>query len=184
MVYYIYVYTARLVCNFLPQVHSLSQHLVISHLLYRSPTPLSFLNLSYYLNLHRSYYGMASMTCTAIGPDCPADGSSLGYAPNVVASIVFLCLFSISLAGHVALGWKYKTWTFLIAMALGSSSELVGYLGRILMHNNPYKLSTLVSALSNPRSAANLSRFLVQIVCLTVGPAFYSAGLYLCLSRM
>lgn len=87
---------------------------------------------------------MASMKCTAIGPDCPADGSSLGYAPNMAASIVFLGIFSISLVAHVALGWKYKTWTFLIAMALGSSSEMVGYLGRILMHNNPYKLSTLV----------------------------------------
>lgn len=127
---------------------------------------------------------MASMKCTAIGPDCPADGSSLGYAPNMAASIVFLGIFSISLVAHAALGWKYKTWTFLIAMALGSSSEMVGYLGRILMHNNPYKLSTLVFDPSDPRSAADPTRFLVQIVCLTMAPAFYSAGLYLCLSRM
>jgi len=43
------------------------------------------------------------------------------------------------------LGCKYKTWSFMIAMLLGCSCEVVGYLGRILMHNNPYKLSTLVS---------------------------------------
>jgi hypothetical protein len=87
---------------------------------------------------------MASMKCTEIGPDCPPDGSSLGYAPNMAASIIFMGLFGGSLIGHIALGWKYKTWTFLIAMILGSSSEVIGYLGRVLMHNNPYKLSTLV----------------------------------------
>lgn len=84
------------------------------------------------------------MECTAIGPDCPSDGSPLGYAPNMAASIIFMVLFSISLVGQIALGWKYKTWTFLIAMGLGSSSEVVGYLGRILMRSNPYNLNTLV----------------------------------------
>ena len=127
---------------------------------------------------------MATMKCKAIGPDCAPDGSSLGYAPNMAASIIFMALFGTSLVGHVALGWKYKTWTFLIAMALGSASELVGYLGRILMHDNPYKLSTLVIRHCYEGPDINLNSFLVQIVCLTIGPAFYSAGLYLCLSRM
>ena len=89
-------------------------------------------------------YIMASIKCPGIGPGCPPDGSPLGYAPNMAASIIFLALFGVSLAAHITLGWKYKTWTFLIAMALGSITECVGYLGRILMHNNPYKLSTLV----------------------------------------
>ncbi|RFU36250.1 hypothetical protein B7463_g106, partial [Scytalidium lignicola] len=111
---------------------------------------------------------MASMTCEEIGPGCPADGSSLGYPPNIAASVIFMGLFGASLLGHTVLGWKHKTWSFMIAMFLGSSSEVVGYLGRILMHNNPYRLST----------------FLIQIVCLTTAPAFYSAGLYLCLSRI
>lgn len=64
----------------------------------------------------------------------------------MAASIIFMGIFGVSLIGHIGIGWKYKTWTFLIAMILGSSSELVGYLGRVLMHNNPYKLSTLVSS--------------------------------------
>jgi hypothetical protein len=63
----------------------------------------------------------------------------------MAASVIFMGIFGLSLVGHVVLGWKYKTWTFMVAMVLGSSSEVVGYLGRILMHNNPYKLSTFVS---------------------------------------
>lgn len=85
---------------------------------------------------------MADMKCKTIGPGCPTDGSSLGYAPNMAASIIFMSIFSLSLIGHAVLGWKYKTWTFMVAMLLGSSSEVVGYLGRIMMHNNPYRLST------------------------------------------
>jgi hypothetical protein len=128
---------------------------------------------------------MAHMACKEIGPNCPSDGSSLGYAPNMAASVIFMGLFGISLVGHVVLGWKYKTWTFLVAMFLGSSSEVVGYLGRVLMHQNPYKLSTSVSPASVFYYLLLMPhRFLVQIVSLTTAPAFYSAGLYLCLSRM
>jgi hypothetical protein len=90
---------------------------------------------------------MADLTCKQIGPDCPADGSPLGYAPNVAASVIFLLAFSLSSICHLALGLKYKTWSFMIAMLLGSSSEVVGYIGRILMHNNPYRLSTYVCPL-------------------------------------
>jgi hypothetical protein len=86
---------------------------------------------------------MAELKCIEIGTNCPIDGSSLSYAPNKAA------IFGSSLVCHVVLGWKYKTWTFMVAMFLGSSSEVVGYLGRILMHNNPYKLSTLVLPLTN-----------------------------------
>jgi hypothetical protein len=131
---------------------------------------------------------MADMTCKQVGPDCPLDGSSLGYAPNIGASAVFTVLFSLSYVCHLTLGWKYKTWTFMIAMLLGSTSEVVGYIGRILMHNNPYRLSTYVcpsSVLPQGVQLFNpLCSFLTQIVCLTTAPAFYSAGIYLCLSRM
>ena len=136
-VLYIYHISSLITCHFLPLLRSLTLLTIVL---------LHF--ISHFLHCHprvkKSYSTMATMKCKAIGPDCPPDGSSLGYAPNMAASIIFLALFSISLVGHLALGWKYKTWTFLIAMGLGSSSELIGYLGRILMHNNPYKLSTLV----------------------------------------
>jgi hypothetical protein len=92
---------------------------------------------------------MAELKCIEIGTNCPIDGSSLSYAPNKAASVAFMAIFGSSLVCHVVLGWKYKTWTFMVAMFLGSSSEVVGYLGRILMHNNPYKLSTLVLPLTN-----------------------------------
>lgn len=85
---------------------------------------------------------MADIHCKQTGPGCPSDGSPLGYAPNLAASAIFMGIFGISTVGHLILGWKYQTWSFMIAMLLGSISEVVGYLGRILMHDNPYRLST------------------------------------------
>jgi hypothetical protein len=84
---------------------------------------------------------MSSSNCTEIGPNCPADGSSLSYQPNLIVNIVFAAIFGISFIVHVIIGWKTRTISFLIAFLLGSSSETVGYIGRIILHNNPYKLS-------------------------------------------
>ncbi|KAI5459594.1 RTA1 like protein-domain-containing protein [Mariannaea sp. PMI_226] len=111
---------------------------------------------------------MAESNCTEIGPGCPADESSLSYQPNLIANIIFTGIFAVSLFVHAVLGWKTRTISFLVSYMLGSTCETVGYIGRIMLHNNPYKLSS----------------FLMQIVCLTTGPAFYSAGLYLCLARI
>jgi len=46
--------------------------------------------------------------------------------------------------------------------------EVLGYGGRLWAYFDPYN--------ENP--------FLLQIVCLTVGPAFYAGGIYFCLSRI
>lgn len=46
--------------------------------------------------------------------------------------------------------------------------ELVGYLGRVMLHHNPFSHAD----------------FLNNLVCLTIAPAFLTASLYLCLGRI
>ncbi|KFZ12105.1 hypothetical protein V501_04380 [Pseudogymnoascus sp. VKM F-4519 (FW-2642)] len=89
---------------------------------------------------------MSLTTCAniGVGPDCPADGSPLGYAPNLAASIAFLSLFAVSLIAHVVWGIRYRTWTFMACMVLGSMTEVIGYVGRVFMYKNPYNLSTIM----------------------------------------
>ncbi|KAJ4374938.1 Mitochondrial import inner membrane translocase subunit Tim17-A [Neocucurbitaria cava] len=53
-------------------------------------------------------------------------------------------------------------------MILGCALEVIGYIGRVLAYDDVFG--------ENP--------FLIQIVCLTIGPAFLAAGIYLCLSRI
>lgn len=54
------------------------------------------------------------------------------------------------------------------AMQLGLTSEVLGYVGRILSYNNQW----------------DLNGFLLNNICLTLGPAFFSAAIYLCLGRI
>jgi hypothetical protein len=64
--------------------------------------------------------------------------------------------------------WSKRFIGFSIAMLSGSILELLGYIGRVMAHNNPFDQNS----------------FLLQIICLTIAPAFYAAGLYFCLSRI
>ncbi|KAF2489266.1 RTA1-domain-containing protein [Lophium mytilinum] len=98
---------------------------------------------------------------------CPVSYSVYGYNPSLAANALFCALFSISFLLHVFQGVKWKSWSFLVAMAIGVFGEAVGYGGRIMMHNDVF----------------NGTAFKIQIICLTVAPAFLSAGIYLTLKH-
>ena len=90
------------------------------------------------------------------------------YRPSLALNGFLLAAFALSLVVHIGQGIRYRTWTFLIAMGFGGLGEVIGYIGRIMSHNNPW----------------NEDAFLTQIVCLTIAPAFFAAAIYLCLSRI
>jgi len=56
----------------------------------------------------------------------------------------------------------------MIATTLGCLSEVIGYAGRIKLHQNPY----------------SKAGFNMQIVCLIIAPAFFAAGIYLTLKHL
>jgi hypothetical protein len=66
------------------------------------------------------------------------------------------------------LGIRHRTWGFLIAMLIGTILEAVGYGGRIAMHNDIFTQGP----------------FITYLCCLTIGPALFSAAIYLSLSRI
>ncbi|RGP81133.1 rta1 like family [Fusarium longipes] len=110
----------------------------------------------------------------AFGPDspcdldtCPIDWSLYGYRPSLAANIVFLVLFSLAGIVHIYLGIRWKSWGFMTGMLLGCMSEVIGYVGRIMMYYNPF----------------SYNGFLIQIVCLTIAPVFYTGSIYVILSK-
>ncbi|KAF2221210.1 parasitic phase-specific protein PSP-1 [Elsinoe ampelina] len=99
---------------------------------------------------------------------CPLSASVLEYQPSVPASATFIGLFSLWLLLFVVQGVWTRTWGFTAAMVSGCVLEIVGYLGRIMIHDNPF----------------SFNGFLIQIICITVAPVFFCSAIYVLLSQI
>ncbi|KAF2802692.1 sphingoid long-chain base transporter RSB1 [Mytilinidion resinicola] len=106
--------------------------------------------------------------CTKVGPECPVEGTIYGYYPSLGGNAFFAAFFGLALLVQLFQGIKWKTWTFMIGLGFGTFAECVGYIGRIIMNNNPY----------------SQAGFNMQIVCLIIAPAFITAGIYLTLKHL
>lgn len=106
--------------------------------------------------------------CTRVTPECPVEGTIYGYYPSLGWNAAFAGFFGLSFLVHVILGIRYKTWSYAIAVGLGCVGEVVGYIGRIMMWNNPF----------------DQAGFQMQICCLIIAPAFVSAAIYLTLKHI
>lgn len=67
-----------------------------------------------------------NIDCSAIGPGCEIGNTVYGYYPNLGANIFFCLFFFIALVIQIFLGIRYKTWTFLFALSLGTLTEGIG----------------------------------------------------------
>ena len=83
--------------------------------------------------------GMAKKYCS-IGctPACPESWQSILYLPNYGANSVYMIIFLLLLVAQIWLGIRHRTWSFLGAMVPGLFGEMIGYMGRLLLHHNPY----------------------------------------------
>ncbi|KAH6623571.1 RTA1 like protein-domain-containing protein [Chaetomium tenue] len=107
------------------------------------------------------------------GPDanctlelCPVEMSVYGYQPSLVANIIFIALYTVSIALHLYLGLRWKHWWFMGCMLVGGANAIAGYVGRVLLHYNPFSFAA----------------FMLQIICVTSGPVYYCAAIYVTLS--
>jgi hypothetical protein len=107
--------------------------------------------------------------CAEVSEECPVEGTLYGYYPNLGANAFFAAIFGVCLLVQLVLGIKYRTWTYMVALGFGCLGEVIGYVGRLMMHNNPY---------------AENGGFEMQICCLIISPAFISAGVYLVLKHI
>lgn len=106
--------------------------------------------------------------CLEIGPDCTIEETTYGYYPSLPANAFFAAIFGALLIIQLFQGVKWKSWTYLIALAFGCLGEAIGHVGRILLHNNPW----------------DSTGFNMQITCLIIAPAFLSAAIYLTLKHI
>ncbi|KAJ5612110.1 RTA1 domain protein [Penicillium lagena] len=100
--------------------------------------------------------------CKQVTPACPVEATTYGYRPNIGGSVFFAVIFGICGIFHLVVGIKSRQIMFTIALTGGCLMEMAGYIGRILMHKNPW----------------DNSGFELQIICLILAPSFVAAGIY------
>jgi hypothetical protein len=100
--------------------------------------------------------------------NCPIEWAYLHYIPSLAGNGFMLSFFGILIFPPIYLGVKHYTYLFSSCIIIGLVSEVVGYAGRILLHSDPF----------------SKKYFLTYLICLTLGPTFLSAAVYLCLARI
>ena len=87
--------------------------------------------------------------CTLTGPDtCPIEASVYEYRPTVPGNAVFIALFGIAMIIQIIQGIKWRTWAFMTAMTAGCVAEIIGYVGRILLYQNPFSFNGFLMQIS------------------------------------
>jgi len=101
------------------------------------------------------------------------------YTPSAAVNIAFVVVFgyhplhlflkySLLTLAHGVLGLKYRTWLFSTLFMLGGVGETIGYIGRV---GSAYDVTL------------NLY-FIMQVTCLIISPALFSAGLYVTIGNL
>lgn len=112
-----------------------------------------------------NFFGPAANCSIEVG--CHDEWSVYTYRPSLGANWFFFCIFLVVLIAHIALGVRYKAWSFMACMVAGCVDEMVGYSGRIWMFYDLWKFEA----------------FMIQVVCITTAPVFYCAAIYVVLAR-
>ncbi|APA10838.1 hypothetical protein sscle_07g056080 [Sclerotinia sclerotiorum 1980 UF-70] len=69
---------------------------------------------------------------------CPLEYGMVHYQPTLFGSVFYLVIFAALLIIYVIQLRHWNAWSFSYCMLSGLALELVGYLGRIQMHCDPF----------------------------------------------
>ena len=94
---------------------------------------------------------------------CDLSMASFDYLPTVPGNAIYAAIFGVYVVAQLFLGIKHKTWGYMVAMVTGLLLEVIGYVGRVLLHSSPF----------------NNNDFLIYLICLTIAPALLSASVRL-----
>jgi len=99
---------------------------------------------------------------------CSIQCGQVKFIPTLSGNVAYATIMGLLLLAQLFLGIKFRTWGFMVGMVCGLILEVIGYAGRILLHYNPF----------------DFNNFLLYLIPLTIGPAFLSGSIYLCLIRI
>ncbi|KAH7385731.1 putative RTA1 domain protein [Pyrenochaeta sp. MPI-SDFR-AT-0127] len=100
-------------------------------------------------------------------PTDPDDFVYYHYRPSIAAAIIFTILFFLTTGLHIYQCARKRAW-FLTPFIIGGIFQFLGYIGRILSHNDQWALGP----------------YIMQTLLLLLAPALYAASIYMILGRI
>lgn len=89
---------------------------------------------------------------------CSPDWSAYGYRPALGANVAFLAVFAAALLVHVALGRRWRAWSFMGCMVCGCLDEMAGYGARIWMYHDLWSFNAFMTKAGEPLPTYTLGR--------------------------
>lgn len=112
--------------------------------------------------------------CTKVTPECPVAATTYGYYPNLAGNSFYVAFFGLCLLVQLFIGIKQRTWTYMLALGVGTFGEMVGYIGRVWMHSNPWNTPAFeVSCRTSPLRTVIHCDHLDANMLLGSRPVFY-----------
>ncbi|GME81825.1 unnamed protein product [Ambrosiozyma monospora] len=87
-----------------------------------------------------------------------------GYTPNKSANVFFLVAWLFLMIAQVVLAIPTREIFLGVSMSIGCFLELIGYIGRVMGHNDPYVLKN----------------YMMNSLGTVISPVFFMAGIYNC----
>jgi hypothetical protein len=108
--------------------------------------------------------------CKHVSDACPVSDTIYGYAPNLGANSIYAVIFAVCALIQVYFIFKYwRLWKgYSILVFVGALGECLGYIGRILLHKNPWDGASMT----------------IQLLLIMVAPSFLAAALYMTLRTL
>ena len=87
--------------------------------------------------------------------------------PSLAGNAILAGVFGLCALAQLLLGIRYRFISYSIPVFLGCTGEVIGYIGRVMLHSNPWKSGAM----------------LMNILLLILSPSFFAAALYLTLKH-
>ena len=113
---------------------------------------------------------MARDECKQVSAECPVEDTIYGYIPNLGANAFYAVIFAACALIQLYFIFKYwRLWKgYSILVFVGALGECLGYIGRMLLHNNPW----------------NGAAMTIQLLLIMVAPSFLAPALYMTLRTL
>ena len=69
---------------------------------------------------------------------CPLSEGDTHYLPNLGGNSFFIAVFALFIPVQLFLGIRHRTWGFLFGTICGLILEIIGYVGRLKIRDNPF----------------------------------------------